>query len=124
VGGVTPSGPTDGPPPVPEVGAGEAASMVDAGAHLLDVREDEEWRAGHAPDAHHLPMGTLAARLDDVPKDRTVVCVCRVGGRSAAVAAALVAEGYDARNLAGGMQAWAATGLPVVTDDGRDGQVA
>ncbi len=68
-------------------------------------------------------MGQLGARLVEVPKDRTVVCVCRVGGRSAAVAAALIAEGYDARNLAGGMQAWAAEGLPVVTDDGAPGQV-
>lgn len=97
--------------------------MVEQGAHLLDVREDEEWQAGHAPAARHLPMGQLSGRLAEVPTDRTVVCVCRVGGRSGAVASALMAEGYDTRNLAGGMLAWAAAGLPVVTDGNDAGRV-
>jgi rhodanese-related sulfurtransferase len=69
-------------------------------------------------------MGQLSTRLAEVPTDRTVVCVCRVGGRSGAVASALMAEGYDVRNLAGGMLAWEAVGLPVVTDDGDIGRVA
>jgi rhodanese-related sulfurtransferase len=112
------------PPSAPEVGPDEATAMVKEGAHLLDVREDEEWQAGHAPAARHLPMGQLSARLAEVPTDRTVVCVCRVGGRSGAVASALMAEGYDVRNLAGGMLAWEAVGLPVVTDDGDVGRVA
>ncbi|HXW39226.1 MAG TPA: rhodanese-like domain-containing protein, partial [Acidimicrobiales bacterium] len=70
------------PSPAPEVGPEEAVRLIETGAHLLDVREDEEWRAGHAPTASHLPMGQLAARIAEVPADRTVVCVCRVGGRS------------------------------------------
>lgn len=96
--------------------------MVGAGAHLLDVREDEEWRAGHAPAATHLPMGEVAIRIAEVPIDRPIVCVCRVGGRSGAVAAALVAEGYEARNLTGGMLAWESAGLPIVTDGGHPGR--
>jgi rhodanese-related sulfurtransferase len=117
------TGPDETLPAAPELGPEEASAMVDAGAHLLDVREDEEWQAGHAPDARHLPMGQLSTRLEEVPLDRTVVCVCRVGGRSGAVAAVLMAEGYDARNLAGGMLAWHAAGLPVITDGGEAGLV-
>lgn len=114
----------DASTPAPEVSPAEAVTLSESGAHLLDVREDGEWRAGHAPSARHLPMGEIGARLAEVPKDRVVVCVCRVGARSAAVAAALAGAGFDARNLAGGMQAWASEGLPVVTDDGGAGQVA
>ncbi len=84
-------------------------------AYLLDVREADEWAAGHAEWAVHLPMSQLAGRLDEVPPDRQVHVVCHVGGRSAQVVAWLVAQGYDAVNVAGGMDAWAAAGRPIVT---------
>ena len=95
-----------------------ARRLAEAGAFLLDVREDEEWKAGQLPSR---PRGHgIGGRSDRrVPTDRTVVCVCRVGGRSAAVAGALAGAGYDVRNLAGGMLAWEPAGLPVVTDGGR-----
>ncbi len=93
--------------------------LVEAGAFLLDVREDEEWVAGHAPQAVHVAMGTVADRVEEIPADRTVVCICRVGGRSGAVASALAGAGYDVRNVDGGMLAWEAAGYPVV--DGADG---
>ena len=90
-------------------------------ALLLDVREHEEWAHGRAPGAVHVPMSEL--RSDTVPRDRPVLVICRVGGRSAAVADALVGLGYDAANVAGGMQAWASAGLPVVEGEGRPGKV-
>lgn len=93
----------------------------DGAALLLDVREHEEWAHGRAPGAVHVPMGEL--RQDSVPRDRPVLVVCRVGGRSAAVAEALEGLGYDVANVAGGMQAWAAAGLPVVAEAGRPGTV-
>ena len=99
----------------------EAVEAVRGGAVLLDVREDGEWTAGHAPEAVSVPMSRLT--LDDVPDDVPVVCVCHVGGRSAAVTDALVRAGRDAVNLLGGMEAWAAAGLPVVDDAGRPGVV-
>lgn len=100
----------------------EAHRAAQAGeALLLDVREDEEWAPGHAPRAVHVPMGQL--RQDTVPRDRPVLVVCRVGGRSAAVADALDGLGYDVRNVTGGMLAWAAAGLPVVTDGDAPGTV-
>jgi len=108
---------------IEDIGPDEAANLVNAGAFLLDVRENEEWVAGHAPQAIHVPMGEIQDRASEIPVDRTIVCMCRVGGRSGAVAKALVAGGYDVRNVDGGMQAWAAIGLPVVTDAGTPGEV-
>jgi rhodanese-related sulfurtransferase len=92
-------------------------------AFLLDVRNPDEWQAGHAPAAVHVPMMEIPARLDELPADRDVVVVCRVGGRSAQVVAYLVAQGRAASNLDGGMFAWQAAGRPVVVDDGGAGHV-
>ncbi len=108
---------------VTDVDPGEAKRLAEAGALLLDVREDEEWEAGHAPEAIHLAMGLVAERLEQLPSDRTLVCVCRVGGRSAAVAGALASAGFDVRNLAGGMLAWELARLPVVTGSGQAGRI-
>jgi len=108
---------------VPEVDPADARALLDAGAFLLDVREADEWEAGHAPDACFLPMGHVQAAQGQLPTDRRIVAVCRIGGRSAAVTEALNAWGFDAVNLAGGMRAWAEAGLPVVTADGGDGAV-
>ena len=106
-----------------DIDPAEADRLVTAGALMLDVREDDEWGAGHAPAAHHLPMGQLVERMDELPRDRTIVCMCRVGGRSSSVAVHLVGSGYDVRNVAGGMQAWAGMDLPVVDDSGGAGRV-
>jgi rhodanese-related sulfurtransferase len=88
---------------------------------LLDVREADEWAAGHAPGAAHVALSRLTPA--SVPAGTTVLCVCRSGGRSASIAEALRRIGIDAVNVAGGMSAWAAAGLPVVRDDGRPGRV-
>ena len=101
----------------------EADRLVAAGALLLDVREDDEWMAGHAPEAVHLPMGQVVDRITEVPTDRIIVCMCRVGGRSGSVALHLAGVGYDVRNVAGGMQAWAAADFPVVDGSGGPGRV-
>lgn len=101
----------------------DAADRIESGALLLDVREPDEWAAGHAPGAKHVPLGELNARVDELPKDRPIVAICRVGGRSGKATEALVASGYDVVNLDGGMQAWDAAGQPVVTDDGSTGTV-
>ena len=101
----------------------DAAQRVESGALLLDVREPDEWDAGHAPGAKHVPLGELGARVEELPKDRPIVAICRVGGRSGKATEALVNAGYDVVNLAGGMRAWDAAGQPVVTDDGSTGTV-
>jgi rhodanese-related sulfurtransferase len=100
-----------------------AVELLGQGAVLLDVREPVEWAAGHAPQAVHLPMTALQARAHELPTDRTIVCVCHVGARSAAVSDALNRSGWNAVNLAGGMQAWAEDGFDVVTDAGTPGVI-
>ena len=92
--------------------------------YLLDVREADEWAAGHAADASFVPMSTLIGRLDEVPKDADVVVVCKSGGRSAQVTAYLNQNGWTARNLDGGMHAWQDAGRPMITDDGTPPRVA
>jgi rhodanese-related sulfurtransferase len=104
-----------------------AADEVPEAAVLLDVREDQEWTAGHIPGATHLPMYRLPAQWPEhareLPTDARIVVVCAVGQRSAMVTEWLLRQGFDAMNLAGGMVAWAASGRPVVTDTGEPGEV-
>ncbi len=90
---------------------------------LLDVRESDEFAAGHAPDAVHHPLGTLPDAWRALPRDRTILCICRSGGRSAHATAFLAEQGLTAVNLEGGMQAWAVFGLEVVDGSGASGAV-
>ena len=109
--------------PVSDVDPAKAARLADTGqVLLLDVREHGEWDSGHAPQATHAPLGDLDPAA--VPQDRPVIAVCRSGNRSGHAAQALSAAGVDVRNLAGGMTAWAAQGLPVVRADGAPGEIA
>jgi rhodanese-related sulfurtransferase len=103
-----------GQPRVPSV----SAAAVPDDAWVLDVREPYEWQAGHVEGAAHVPMGELLERLGEVPNDREVVVVCKVGGRSAQVVQYLNQAGWSAVNLDGGMYAWAAAGRPMVSDTG------
>ncbi|MFI6908165.1 rhodanese-like domain-containing protein [Nonomuraea sp. NPDC050394] len=105
---------------VPEI----EAKDVPVGAYLLDVREQGEWLAGHAPDAVHIPMGELQSRLDEVPAGQPVYVVCRVGGRSAHAAAWLNHVGREAVNVGGGMQSWEAARRPMVSESGQEPFVA
>ena len=100
------------------------AGQVDGDAYLLDVREDDEWSAGHAPGAHHLPMMEVPARLAEIPADGDVVVVCRSGGRSGQVVSYLIGHGRDnVRNLDGGMQSWSASGRELVSENGQPARV-
>jgi rhodanese-related sulfurtransferase len=85
-------------------------------AVLLDVREDEEWTAGHAPEALHVPMSQLTGRLDEVPSADPVYVICRSGARSARVVAFLSRQGVPAVNVEGGMQSWVGSGRPLVAE--------
>ena len=107
---------------VPEVSAVDAESGSDQHI-LLDVRNADEWEAGHAPGAQWVPLGDLESARFQIPINRKIVCVCRSGARSAKATAQLAQWGFDAANMVGGMKAWAAQGLPVVRDDDSDGQV-
>jgi len=91
--------------------------------HLLDVREDDEWAAGHIDGAQHIRLGELSARLGELPKERTIVAVCRSGSRSGAAVSGLRKLGYQAENLEGGVNAWDRAKLPLVDNSGGRGRV-
>ena len=101
----------------------DVAAVPDDG-FLLDVREQDEWDAGHAPSAVHIPLGSLADRAGEIPTDQDVYVVCRSGGRSARATQALNQAGWQARNVSGGMQAWEAAARPMVTESGGPATVA
>ena len=105
---------------VPEV----MSADLPAGAFLLDVREDDEWTAGHAPEAVHVRLGELGARLGELPGDREVDIVCRSGNRSAYAAQALAFRGLTTINVSDGMTGWAVAGRPMVSEDGTEPHVA
>jgi rhodanese-related sulfurtransferase len=89
----------------------EVGARVAEGWMLLDVRTEDEWVDGRIAGSVHIPMDQLMERLDEV--DDRVVCVCAVGARSARVAQFLNAQGRDAVNLDGGLNAWANSGLSI-----------
>ena len=96
-------------------------NSVPATATLVDVREDDEWVAGHVEGARHISMGDVPARLGELTAladAGQLVVVCRSGGRSARVVAWLGQQGVDALNLEGGMGAWEAGGRPLVSETG------
>lgn len=101
---------------LPEVSTVEAVALAKAGTYLIDVREQDEWDAGHAAGAHLVPMSRLNELVDQVPNDQQVLVICQAGGRSARVTKALLDAGYDVVNVAGGTGAWAAAGGEIVVD--------
>jgi len=105
---------------VPEV----PSSAVPEAGWLLDVREPYEWSAGHAPTATHIPLAQLNHRSAEIPREDTIYVICRSGARSARVTLALVEAGWQALNVGGGMQDWAAAGRPMVSDTGAAPTVA
>ena len=109
------------PAATPVVEVDEVAG--DPTAFIVDVREPDEWAAGHAAGAVHIPMGEIANRLDELPRDRRIVCMCRSGNRSGRVTAWARPQGLDMVNLAGGAQQWARRGHPLVDDQGSPGVV-
>ena len=102
-----------------------AAEVYEKRASILvvDVREFYEFDAGHIEGAEHIPLRQLPARHQTLDKDRTVVVACQIGQRSALAADFLREQGWDAHNLEGGMEAWAAAGLPFVSNEQASGKI-
>jgi rhodanese-related sulfurtransferase len=102
---------------VPTVAISGVPDPLPEGLQVLDVREPEEWQAGHIEGAVHIPLGDLVARVAEVPEGQTLV-VCKVGGRSARAVMWLAQQGHDVVNLDGGMLEWEAAGRPMVSENG------
>ena len=93
----------------------ESFAALQHEAFLIDVREPEEYAAGHVATARPVPAGSLAGAAGSLPTDRTIYVICASGGRSLRAASALVASGLEAVSVAGGTSGWVESGRPVVT---------
>jgi rhodanese-related sulfurtransferase len=97
---------------IPEIDVVELAARREAGAPLIDVREDDEYLDARVPGAVHIPLGEVADRVDEVPTGATVYVICARGGRSARAVEHYRSLGLDAVNVAGGTLGWIDAGFP------------
>ena len=96
-----------------DVATVEAISQ-NPGVYLLDVREPDEYAAGHIPGITLIPMGEVAARLAELPRDKEIIVTCRTGNRSSQVADLLREQGFtNVHNMTGGIVAWEEAGYAV-----------
>jgi rhodanese-related sulfurtransferase len=100
---------------VPAVDATQAQARLrqQPAPFVLDVRQPEEYQAGHIDGARLIPLGELGQRLKELPTDREIICVCASGSRSSYATGELVARGFKVANMNGGMMAWVRAGLPI-----------
>ena len=96
-----------------EVSVDEAYQMYQEGVSVLDVRTQEEWDEYHAPNTTLIPLDQLPSRLNELPKDREIVVVCRSGNRSQQGRDILLNAGFNATSMTGGLKEWYARGYPI-----------
>lgn len=95
--------------------AEDAKARIENGQPLLilDVRQPDEFRAGHIAQAKLIPLNELGRRIDELPKDKEILCVCASGARSSNAARQLSSAGFNVLNMRGGMMSWQRAGYPV-----------
>jgi hydroxyacylglutathione hydrolase len=98
---------------IDQLDARAAAARADDRTILVDVREESEWRAGHAPGAIHIPYEQLRERAHELPAGRPIVTYCASGARSSLASSILESSGREVANLRGGFTAWRGAGLPI-----------
>ena len=103
---------------VPEIDIATTVERLAAGAAIVDVRQPDEYAAGHVPGAPLVPLGEVTERVAEFPTEGEVLIICRSGARSARAAEFLRTQGIDAVNVAGGTMAWIEAGHEVATGDG------
>jgi rhodanese-related sulfurtransferase len=98
----------------PEISVSEAYNKYQNGAYVLDVRTQEEWDDFHAPNTTLIPLDQLPARLNEIPRDKEIVVVCRSGNRSQQGRDILLRAGFEqVTSMQGGLNEWRASGYPV-----------
>lgn len=102
-------------PPLPSLNAGELNEKLKNGKRplVIDVRQPNEYSAGHIAGSKLIPLGELGKRLNELPKDREIICVCASGNRSRSATKMLVSAGYNAFDMKGGMFMWQRAQLPI-----------
>lgn len=101
-------------PKIENISPLEAKQKLDAGSVLIDVRESNEWKSGHAPGAQHIALGLLENKMKTIPKEREIMVICQSGMRSKQAAKMLAAKGYQVVNVSGGMANWKRMNLRTV----------
>lgn len=97
-----------------EISVSEAYSKYQQGAFFIDVRTQEEWNEFHAPNTSLVPLDLLPARLNEIPRDREIVVVCRSGNRSQQGRDILLNAGFtNVTSMQGGLNEWRAAGYPI-----------
>lgn len=112
------SGPGRGPDISP---ADTLAAHTQADADVIDVREPDEWHAGHVEGTRHVPLADLDP--SELDPQRPVITICRSGGRSGKAADELAEAGFTVRSMTGGLNDWQQQGMPLVRDDGTPGSL-
>ncbi|HEY0520094.1 MAG TPA: rhodanese-like domain-containing protein [Ilumatobacteraceae bacterium] len=102
---------------VSEVSVDELEAALRAGAKLVDVREPDEYTAGHVPGAVLVPLSSVPSALDQFSADATTYVICKTGARSYRACEFLVDQGLDAANVEGGTMAWVISGRGTVAGD-------
>lgn len=104
---------------IEEVSVDDLASALEQGHRVIDVRETDEYTAGHVPGAVLVVLGTVPEHVDTFrsPEGVTTYVICKAGGRSMQAAQYLEQQGVTTVNVAGGTMAWIQSGRPVVTGD-------
>jgi len=102
-------------PPLPSLNAMELSEKLKSGKRplLVDVRQPEEYRSGHIAGSKLIPLGDLSKRIDELPKDKEIICVCASGSRSRSATKFLVDAGFNAFDMKGGMFMWQRAQLPI-----------
>lgn len=103
---------------IPQIDHSECASRLRDGVFLLDVREPDEYVAGHVPGAHHIPLGEVESRVTDIPEGEVMV-ICRSGHRSLTACTFLAGKGRSPVNVSGGTLSWIDAGRDVVVGSER-----
>ena len=100
-------------PPMPSVSAAELNEKMKQPKRplVLDVRQPDEFRTGHITSAKLIPLGELSRRINELPKDKEIACICATGSRSRSATKILLRAGYNAINVKGGMMSWSGNGF-------------
>lgn len=91
-----------------QITPGEVQELLEKGEScvVLDVREEDEYSEGHVPGSVWIPLAELQQRMNELPKDQPIYALCHSGARSAMATRLLNAQGYQAKNIAGGIIKW------------------
>jgi rhodanese-related sulfurtransferase len=100
--------------PAPAVSPAEAFARLTSASppFVVDVRQPIEFQVERLAGAVSIPLGEVGRRMEELPRDREILCVCLSGHRSEPAVRRLQAAGFKAAGLAGGLIAWRLAGLP------------